>query len=102
MYSRISSMVRPELRREIASALDVSKLTARSTKFDSTTSFESGKGRKAIEVLQEMLRSRNVFSFPLLARRAITEGNEGMYRVNIGMEGRDWRCFEGISWGEVM
>ena len=31
----------------------------------------------------------NVFSFPLLARRAIDEGNVGIYRVNIGMEGRD-------------
>ena len=96
-------MVRPELRREIASALEVSKLTARSIKFDSTISFESGKGRKAIEVLQEMLRSRKQsLLFPLFARRAIAEGNVGMYRVSIGMEGRDWRWLRGISWGEVM
>ena len=82
-------MVRPELRREIASALDVSKLTARSIKFDSTISFESGKGRKAIVVLQGRVMKGNVFSFPLLVRRTIEERNVVVYRVNIGMEGRD-------------
>ena len=95
-------MVRPELRREIASALDVSKLTARSIKFDSTISFGSGKGRKAIVVLQGRVMKGNVFSFPLFARRAIDEDSWVVYRVNIGIEGRDEKGLERISWGEVM
>lgn len=76
-------MVRPELRRRIASALDVSKLTARSTKFESTISFESGKGRKAISSPEKLIGWKHSCLFPLLARSAIDERNDrisGEYR----------------------
>ena len=41
-------------------------------------------------------------SFPLFARRAIDEDSWEVYRVNIGIEGRDEKGLERISWGEVM
>ena len=47
----------------------------------------------------EKLIKRNDYSFPLLARRAIDERNAVVYRVNIGMEGKDEKELGKISWG---